>query len=339
MICVKPLIKAFGLVILCCLKKRVENPILGVKFFYMRSFFNFIGIILALTACLWMVGVYVLVDWVVPQVVVQPHYFAKASGEITDYPQPEKEIAEVYEKWTLDQEGLKLKAMLLAPRAPKACIILLHGIKGKKEHWIGTAKWLNENGYATLIPDHRAHGESEGQYITFGYKEKQDVSAWANALQKRFPNVSIGIWGNSLGGAIGLQALAADKRFTFGIIESTFADLNDVVFAYGSRLFGLRYRFLSNRIVARAGIFANFEPQAVKPAQSAKNIHQPILYLHGTADDNINIQHGYRIFRNLASPHKRLFVVEGGKHWGLAYTAGKAYSKTLLQFLKLRADG
>lgn len=292
------------------------------------------GALVALFSCLWIVGLYALVDWVVPQVVVQPQYFTQATGELQDHPQPRLAIAQRYEKWMLNRDGVQLKAILLSPKSPKACIILLHGIRGKKEQWIGTAKWLNEKGYATLITDIRAHGESEGQYITFGYKEKEDVSAWARKLQSTFPNQKIGVWGNSLGGAIALQTLSYDKKITFGIIESTFADLNDVVYAYGNRLFGLQQRFLSDRILERAGYFAGFPTAAVKPANLAKNITQPILYLHGDDDDNINVRHGYKIFRNIGSKEKRLFIVHGGKHWGLAYTAGKDYDAAVLHFLK-----
>jgi alpha-beta hydrolase superfamily lysophospholipase len=45
-------------------------------------------------------------------------------------------------------------------------IILLHGIRGYKEHFTALAAMLNRQGYNTLALDLRAHGDSEGDYCT-----------------------------------------------------------------------------------------------------------------------------------------------------------------------------
>ena len=38
-----------------------------------------------------------------------------------------------------------------------------------------------------LLPDNRAHGESEGKCIGFGWLDKDDCLAWAAEAQKRLP--------------------------------------------------------------------------------------------------------------------------------------------------------
>ena len=104
-------------------------------------------------------------------------------------------------------------------------IILLHGIRAGKEHYVPICKRLVENGYNAVSLDLRAHGESEGKFCTFGVKEKRDIIALINYLQNEKGIKSpIGIWGQSLGGAVALQAMAIDERINFGIVESTFSD-------------------------------------------------------------------------------------------------------------------
>lgn len=139
-------------------------------------------------------------------------------------------------------DSLHLKGYWVTPEKeqPKSIILLLHGIGGGKEHFYELAKSLSEQQIASIAYDARGHGESDGQYISYGFYEKQDVSVIVNTIKKRYPDLPIGIWGNSMGGAVALQALSIEPRLDFGIIESTFTDLNTIVYDYQKRyLFGI----------------------------------------------------------------------------------------------------
>jgi alpha-beta hydrolase superfamily lysophospholipase len=101
----------------------------------------------------------------------------------------------------------------------KGTIILLHGIRSNKESFIGLNTKLSKLGFNSLALDSRAHGQSSGTHCTFGVKEKKDISELISTLsEKEGITENIGVWGQSLGGAIGLQALENDKRIKFGII-------------------------------------------------------------------------------------------------------------------------
>jgi alpha-beta hydrolase superfamily lysophospholipase len=213
-------------------------------------------------------------------------------------------------------------------------IILLHGIGSCKENMLQLAANLSNEGYNTVPMDSRAHGESGGDYITFGHFEKQDVSSIIDFLEMEKGAKNIGIRGASMGGAIALQALEHDERLQFGIIESTFADLSDVVFDYQKLWLGLESRFISNYTLNRAAKIAKFFAKDIKPSESAKHIEQPVFYAHGDADVNISVEYGKLIFRNLASKNKELVIVEGAGHENLMGHGGKAYWQKLLAFLK-----
>ena len=232
-------------------------------------------------------------------------------------------------------DDLQLSAYLTSSaKAPSiAYFILLHGIGGCKEHFLGLSNKLRKQGIASIVFDSRAHGQSEGQYCTYGAKEKEDISAIIDLIKSRHPNAPIGIWGNSMGGAVAIQAMALDKRIDFGIIESTFTDLSQIVFDYQKRLFKIPSRKLSNYVLNRAGEIADFNPKFIQPIESVKNITQPILIAHGDADKNIPFAYGQALFAALSSEDKEFVRVPNGGHTGLFVTGGKKYENKLFSFI------
>ena len=141
---------------------------------------------------------------------------------------------------------------------------------------------LSDSGYNSVLIDLRAHGESQGKYCTFGYYEKQDLRILLDSISKiKNLNTNYGIWGQSLGGAVAMQTLAIDKRLKFGIIESTFSDLNTIIHDYFKLKLGFDIPFISNYFIWRAEKIANFKVSEVAPCQSAKLIKQPVFMAHG----------------------------------------------------------
>ena len=135
---------------------------------------------------------------------------------------------------------------------------------------------------------------------------KKDIAQIVDKIKARQPNLPVGIWGNSLGGAIAIQALEFDERIKFGIIESTFTELNQIVFDYKKRILkGIGLKFLSDYALKKAGEIANFKPFKVQPIESVKNIEQPIFIAHGDADENISSKYGQQLFDKLKSKDKQ----------------------------------
>lgn len=218
--------------------------------------------------------------------------------------------------------------------ASNTTMILLHGIGGCKELCLPAAKLFTQQGYNVLLFDLRAQGQSGGEYNTFGYREKYDVMAVVDTLLARDPNQHIGIFGNSLGGAIALQALAEDKRLRFGIIESTFDELNKVVEQYGANYFGFHSSWLAAHVLAKARLIAGFEPDSVKPYLSAQAITQPVFMAHGDKDERIPWSFGRHNFENLGSTVKQWYTVSGAGHLGMWGVGGAAYQEAMLAFLR-----
>jgi pimeloyl-ACP methyl ester carboxylesterase len=248
------------------------------------------------------------------------------------------------EEWTArSRDSLLLRAWFVPARpdssgsALSGTIILLHGIGGCRGFMLPGAAWLSQLGFDVLVPDLRAQGASEGRYCTFGFYEKNDVSVWIDTLLARRPAGRLGIYGNSLGGAIALQALSADARLGFGVVESTFHDLESVVAAYGRRYVGVESRWLARQVLARAARLARFEPDSVRPYRDAEHIHQPVFMAHGTADERIPYGFGRQNFEHLAGTTNTWYEVPGAGHVDLWQKGGDAYRRALEEFLRQHA--
>lgn len=213
-------------------------------------------------------------------------------------------------------------------------MILVHGIGGNKESFLGLSKRLAKLGVASVLFDNRAHGQSGGQHCTYGFQEKKDISKIIDYIHSKDPNLKVGIWGNSLGGAIANLSLESDLRISFGVIESTFTDLSQIVFDYKKRImYGFGIRFLSDYALKRAGKMGGFDPSLIKPIVSVKNINQPILIAHGNSDDNINIKYGRQLYEALASSEKLFIEVDKGEHSGLFVSGGQKYIDQTMSFI------
>jgi pimeloyl-ACP methyl ester carboxylesterase len=234
-------------------------------------------------------------------------------------------------------DSLQLHAMIVESNTDTtlATVVLVHGISACKEVDMERAKILADLGYASLLLDLRAHGQSEGEYCTFGYYEKNDLRTVADTLYRLFPNRPMGIWGASLGGAVTLQSMAVEPRYQFGIVESTFDEFDKVATEYGADwLFGLRSQWLTNRILSKAGKIAHFDPNAVKPVVSAAQINRPVLFIHGDKDSRIPMWFGQRNYEACPAPGKRWYQVPGAGHNNLWKIAGDSMQQKVFSFLK-----
>ncbi len=245
-----------------------------------------------------------------------------------------------------DSEGKFLSGYWIYPKdnEVEAVIVLLHGIGGCKEHYLDLANYLAQQNIASVVLDNRAHGVSDGDFCTYGFYEKKDVANVLDFIEDKKMNVPIGIWGNSMGGAIALQALALDSqrdipRLDFGIVESSFANLRQIVSDYQKRLsMGVRLKFITDYTLDRAGIIGGFDPDEVNPLRDAGQISVPVFVAHGDADKNISYEYGRALYDNLESASKSFYLVKGGGHFDLYEFGGKAYTDSLFRFIKKNVE-
>ncbi len=233
------------------------------------------------------------------------------------------------------EPGLWLRGWFLRPAgSPRGTVVLLHGHASCKESVFPLAKLLSEHGYQSLAYDSRGHGESGGEYCTFGYYEHRDCSRYVDEGERRFgPLGPLAIEGQSFGGAVALQTMAEDHRFRCGVVESTFANLRGVVQSDARRWLHVSWSLPVDSALHRAGEIAHFPAEDISPEHAADHTQCPVLLIHGTSDRRIPSSDGERIFQHLHAPGCEWYPVPGADHGGVWHKAGTEYEGRLQGFL------
>src|SRR5262249_31749478 len=86
-------------------------------------------------------------------------------------------------------------------------IVILPGVKKNRTDVLRAAITLHGAGFNVLVFDGRAHGNSEGRFVTYGFFERRDVESAIDWLieNKRISRDRIALAGESMGAAIALQ--------------------------------------------------------------------------------------------------------------------------------------
>lgn len=231
-------------------------------------------------------------------------------------------------------DELTLKGYFIPKAQAKGTIIMLHGIRAYKEHFIQIASRVHQEGFNLVLLDNRAHGQSDGEYCTFGVKEKEDVSVLIDYLIAREVKGSIGLWGQSLGGAIALQSMAHDHRVSFGIIESTFTQFSIIADDYFVRFAPFVPKWYRSYVINKGAKLAGFDPQDAQPIVSATQITQPVFMAHGSIDNRIDVKYASELFEAIPATTKELYIIEGANHVNVWQTGGEQYFTRVFDFLE-----
>ena len=236
-------------------------------------------------------------------------------------------------------DNLKLSALLTysSLENTKGTIILLHGSSHDKTHFLDLSEFLSANGFNSVALDSRGFGESEGQFLTYGAKETKDIQSLISQLIKDEGLSNIGLWGQSIGGALTLQAMGTDNRIKYGIAESAFTDLRTNIQYYFKRHAGFSLDIFSTYLVNRAGRIADFNPDDANPYKYSANITQPILVVHGGKDQAIPIIEGKANFSRVKSLDKEFIEIKSAGHSDIWKIGGKNYFNSVLAFLDRQA--
>ncbi|HOL23025.1 MAG TPA: alpha/beta fold hydrolase, partial [bacterium] len=139
-------------------------------------------------------------------------------------------------------DGKNLKGWFIPSSKGKGVIICLHGYPSNKSDILPVVSFLYPE-FSLLLFDFRAHGESEGKITYFGLKEFMDVRAAMDFIKSRddIKNNRIGIWGYSLGGAVGIITSAKYEGIDAIVTDSAFANFPEMVTHYYKNLGPLKY--------------------------------------------------------------------------------------------------
>jgi pimeloyl-ACP methyl ester carboxylesterase len=185
--------------------------------------------------------------------------------------------------------------------ASKGAVVILHPLMASKAWFMPVAQHLAANGYDAVLVDNRAHGDSGGQYITWGAKEKRDVRAVMDSLLAAGDvHEPFYAFGASMGGCVAIQYAAFDPRCRGVVALAPPAGIRDV----GRLLMPALSDADLDRAVARAGQIGGFDPNDSSAVAAAGELRCPLVISHGYLDIVVPYAQGERIFSAAHCPKK-----------------------------------
>lgn len=217
----------------------------------------------------------------------------------------------------LSRDGLTLRGWWLGTSDDRPVIVLVHGSTRNRaeppERMLGIAKELVSHGYNVLTFDMRGHGESEGQHISAGLYERNDLLGAIDYIKQRGIKSKIGVLGFSMGAATSLMTTAECKEINAVAVDGAYADIVSIVeseFANRSDL----PKFFLPIILFMTKTLYDVDFTAIKPIEAVREITVPVFIIHGGQDTMVPVEHAYRLAEACQNPDSRSWVVPEAEH-------------------------
>lgn len=237
-------------------------------------------------------------------------------------------------------DGIVLRAVYFPSGTDTKRFVLLshgHNCNGADEFAHIIPFYLDEMKYNVLLPDHRAHGKSDGKYIGFSVLDSRDILLWVDYLTERFgADIEVIMHGASMGAATVLLANQSDKirpQVKLVVEDCGFSNAKEEIACGMEDMYGFKLMSVVSLANLFCRLFARYDlgdSDAIGNINKSKN---PILFIHGSADTYVPTQMGQSMHDACEAVEKDILIVEGAGHVFSFYTAPEAYKSKVREFI------
>ena len=210
-------------------------------------------------------------------------------------------------------------------------VLLLHGVRSDRTQMLARARFLQRQGYAVLLIDLPAHGESVAAHITYGVNESQGVGVALDFLARSFPNERIGMIGVSLGAASAVLSSPVKPPDAM-VLESMFPTIDEAVSNRLRHYLGPAGGWLTPLLLWQMPLRLGISTQQLRPIDALAAMRTPVLIASGDMDRSTTLAETHRLYAAAREP-KELWIVQGAGHVDLEAFDPATYEKTISTFL------
>ena len=196
------------------------------------------------------------------------------------------------------------------------CVIYLHGNSSSRCEAYQEVSYLLTKNITVFSFDFCGCGKSEGEYISLGYYEKEDVHCIVEYLLKSKKVSKIGLWGRSMGAVTAIMYSNKHPELIDAIVlDSGFYSLKiliDELIKAKIRLPKFVFDKLLKMVKETIKEKANFDLDIIEPYIYAKNCLVPAFFCHGKDDDFVLPHHSQDLFNEYKGKDKYLEIIKGG---------------------------
>ena len=198
----------------------------------------------------------------------------------------------------LSSEGYIMKCSFIEPidtdrpTVEMPAVLYLHGNSSSRMEGLLNLTLLLNLGINLFVFDFPGCGLSEGEYISLGYHERDDVKIVMDFLEK-IPGVgNIGIWGRSMGAATTLFYAHTDPRVKAICLDSPFERFDklaeELVTKYINLpkfLIDVALKIIKSTIKSKNGL----DISKLNPIEEVEKTYQPAIFVHAINDELIKV--------------------------------------------------
>ena len=197
------------------------------------------------------------------------------------------------------------------------CVIYLHGNSSSRCEAYSEVKYLLPKNICLFSFDFCGCGKSEGDYISLGYYEKDDVKCIIEYLQKSKKVGKIALWGRSMGAVTAIMYASEHPNDISAIVlDSGFYSLKQLIYELVKSKVNLP-DFIIEQVLKQVKETikekAGFNLDYLETVLYAKNCQTPAFFLHGEDDNFVNKIHCTNLFNDYKGDDKIIRIVKG-KH-------------------------
>ncbi len=198
----------------------------------------------------------------------------------------------------------------------------------------GIGPYLHENRCNLLLIEQRCHGESGGNLISYGIRERYDILSWLDWLDQNHPGYPVYLCGVSMGAATVLMAagLPIAGRVVGIVADCGYSDPKEIVrLTLKKSVGGISGPTLA-AVDLNCKLKDKFSLGDYSPVEAmASNTEIPCLFIHGDADKLVPWDMTFENYYACQAP-KDMLIVPGAAHAMSFVVAPDAYKKKLQDF-------
>ena len=227
----------------------------------------------------------------------------------------------------------------------------MHGYKVRAEGMLHIAYLYNHDmRYNVLLPDLYGHGESEGDHIQMGWKDRWDVVRWSEVADEIFSksrgamqNMSLKdthtqqvLHGISMGAAT-VMAVSGEKTPDYVkcfVEDCGYSSVWDEFAAQLKDQFGLPSFPLMNTTSRLCQLKYGWSFAEAQQIEQVRKSTKPMLFIHGDKDDFVPYRMLLPLYEAKTKGKKAIFIAKGSIH-AMAYRdQHEEYTKVVKEFLQ-----
>ncbi|WP_125703922.1 alpha/beta hydrolase [Lacticaseibacillus daqingensis] len=242
------------------------------------------------------------------------------------------------ESWHEQAAGAALRLhAIYVPAAAKTTqtVVVAHGYMGSAKAMAMKIKLFHDAGYNVLAPDDRGHGQSQGDYVGYGWIDRLDYLKWLDQLIRRTgPTSQIALYGESMGGAtvMYLSGEKLPKQVKTIIEDCGYTSIMDELSYQANSQFGLPRLPLVPLVALTATVKAGYNVFTASTIPALRRDRLPILFIHGTKDTFVPTSMAKRNYA-ATTAKKALWLVPGAGHAESLEKHPKAYRQRVTAWL------